>query len=64
MISLYTADNDDAFQSVKVFAFLHINFLPFKVEMKCFFIAECERTPKIWKIAVYSFLISLLVPEL
>ena len=36
----------------------------FKVQMKCFFIAEFERAAKIRKIAVYRFLISLLVPEL
>ena len=36
-----------------------------KVQMKCFFfIAEFERAAKIRKIAVYRFLISLLVPEL
>ena len=35
-----------------------------KVQMKCFFIAEFERAAKIRKITVYSFLISLLVPEL
>ena len=31
--------------------------------MKCFFIAEFERAAKIRKIAVYRFLISLLVPK-
>ena len=36
----------------------------FKVQMKCFFIAEFERAAKIRKIAVYRFLISLLDPEL
>ena len=37
----------------------------FKVQMKCFFlIAEFERAAEISKIAVYRFLISLLVPEL
>ena len=36
-----------------------------KVEMKCFlFVAEFKRAAKIRKIAVYRFLISLLVPEL
>ena len=36
-----------------------------KVQMKCFFfIPEFERAAKIRKIAVYRFLISLLVPEL
>ena len=36
-----------------------------KVQMNCFFIAEFERgTAKIRKIAVYRFLISLLVTEL
>ena len=36
-----------------------------KVQMKCFFlILEFERAAKIRKIAVYRFLISLLVPEL
>ena len=35
-----------------------------KVQMKCFFIAEFERAAKIRKIAVYCFLISVLVPEL
>ena len=35
-----------------------------KVQMKCFFIAEFERAAKLRKIAVYSFLISFLVPEL
>ena len=36
-----------------------------KVQMKCFFLfAEFERVAKIRKIAVYRFLISLLVPEL
>ena len=36
-----------------------------KVQMKCFsFIAEFERAPKVRKIAVYCFLIYLLVPEL
>ena len=35
-----------------------------KVQIKCFFIAEFERVAKIRKIAVYRFLISLLVPEL
>ena len=53
---------------------LHFNFFTvlqdcvcdviFKVQMKCFFIAEFERVAKIRKIAVYRFLISLLVPEL
>ena len=32
--------------------------------MKCFFIDEFERAAKIRKIAVYRFLVSLLVPEL
>ena len=37
----------------------------FKVQMKCFFfITEFERAAKIRKIAVYRFLISVLVPEL
>ena len=36
----------------------------FKVEMKYFLIAEFERVAKIRKIAVYRFLISVLVPEL
>ena len=37
----------------------------FKVQIKCyFFIAEFERAEKIRKIAIYRFLISLLVPEL
>ena len=36
----------------------------FKVQMKCFFIADFERAAKLRKIAVYRFLISLLVPEL
>ena len=40
------------------------NSFSFKVQMKCFFIAEFERAAKIRKIAVYRFLISLLVPEL
>ena len=42
------------------------NNLRLKVQMKCcfFFIAEFERAAKIRKIAVYRFLISLLVPEL
>ena len=31
----------------------------FKVQMKCFFIAEFERTAKIRKITIYRFLISL-----
>ena len=36
-----------------------------EVQMKCFFfIAEFQRAAKIRKIAVYRFLISLLVPEL
>ena len=35
-----------------------------KVQMKCFFIPEFETAAKIRKIAVYRFLISLLVPEL
>ena len=40
-------------------------FQTVKVQMKCFFfIAEFERAAKIKKIAVYRFLISLLVPEL
>ena len=34
-----------------------------KVQMNVFFIAEFEREAKIGKIAVYCFLISLLVPE-
>ena len=38
--------------------------LNFKVQMKLFFVAEFERAAKIRKIAVYHFLISLLVPEL
>ena len=39
--------------------------LSIKVQMKCFFfIPEFERAAKIRKIAVYRFLISLLVPEL
>ena len=36
----------------------------FKVQINVFFIAEFERAAKIRKIAVYGFLISLLVPEL
>ena len=36
----------------------------FKVQMKCFFIAEFERAAKIRKIAVYRFLIYFVVPEL
>ena len=41
------------------------NHFDLKVQMKCFFfIAEFERAAKIRKIAVYRFLISLLVPEL
>ena len=41
------------------------NHFDLKVQMKCFFsIAKFERTAKIRKIAVYCFLISLLVPEL
>ena len=37
----------------------------FKVQIKCFFfIAQFERAAKIRKIAVYDFLISLLVSEL
>ena len=37
----------------------------FKMQMKCFFlIAEFERATKVRKIAVYRFLISLLVPEI
>ena len=36
----------------------------FKVQMKCFFIVEFERAAEIRKIAVYRFLISLLVLEL
>ena len=35
-----------------------------KVQMKCFFIPEFERAAKIRKIAIYRFLISLVVPEL
>ena len=42
-----------------------VNKSDFKVQMKCFFfIAEFERAAKIRKIAVYRFLISILVPEL
>ena len=33
-----------------------MGFFQLKVEMKCFFIAEIETTPKIGKIAVYRFL--------
>ena len=40
------------------------HLLGVKVQMKCFFIAEFERATKIKKIAVYRFLISLLVPEI
>ena len=41
------------------------NQMSFKVQMEVFFlIAEFERAAKIRKIAVYRFLISLLVPEL
>ena len=40
------------------------NNAKFKVQMKCFFIAEFERAAKIRKNAIYRFLISLLVPEL
>ena len=40
------------------------SFDQFKVQMKCFFIAESERAAKIRKIAVYRSLISLLVQEL
>ena len=36
----------------------------FKVQMKDSFIDEIERTAKIRKVAVYRFLISLLVSEL
>ena len=35
-----------------------------KVQMKCFFIAEFERATKIRKIAIYHFLIFLLVPDI
>ena len=35
-----------------------------KVQITCFLIAEFERAAKIRKIAVYRFLISLLVSEL
>ena len=35
----------------------------FKVQMKCFFIADFKRAAKIRKIAIYHFLMSLLVPE-
>ena len=44
---------------------LQLNSIKHKVHMKCFFfIAEFEIAAKIRKIAVYRFLISLLVPEL
>ena len=36
----------------------------FKVQRKCFFIAELEKAAKIRKIAIYRLLISLPVPEL
>ena len=39
-------------------------YIIIKVQMKCFFIAEFDRAAKIRKIAVYRFLMSLLVPEL
>ena len=41
-----------------------INCVVIELQMKCFFIAEFERAAKIRKIAVYRFLISLLVSEL
>ena len=46
------------------YCFHHYHKSAFKVQMKRFFIPEFERAAKIRKIAVYRFLISLLVPEL
>ena len=54
--------------NICIIVYLFMSFvghIEVKVQMKCFFfIPEFERAAKIRKIAVYRFLISLLVPEL